>query len=378
MSSDALQSLLRTAYAKTVQIPYSTATIAKRTASIFQKPLAINRIGFAYNARPDVNTPASSSVALEYDEIETIEAIQNAISSLGAEVELIPVDHDFIESLRSHRIDFVFNIAEGLRGESRESHIPAILEMFGIPYSGSGVLTQAITLSKSRTKEILGYYHIPTPKYQLFRTSTDHLSPSLKFPLIIKPDAQGSSAGITNDSVVHNTDTLRVQVRRVLNEFGSPVLVEEYLPGKEFTVGIIGNDPPIVLPIIEVSFNHLPPGFAKIDSYESKWTYDVPGLGVNPLTCPAKISRRLQRQIENIALETYRVLDCVDFCRMDLRLNKHGVPNVLEINALPGLNPNPEIHSRFPYACEAAGLTYNEMILTILNAALKRYRFVEE
>jgi len=378
MSSDAIQSLLRTAYAKTVQVPYSTAIIAKKSASIFQKPLTINRVGFAYNARPDVSSLSSSSVALEYDEIETIEAIRNALRSLGLEVELMPVNQNFIEFLKTHPVDFVFNIAEGIRGESRESHIPAILEMLGIPYSGSGVLTQALTLSKGRTKEILGYYHIPTPKYQLFRTPNDHLAPFLKFPLIVKPDAQGSSAGIINDSVVHDMDALRIQVRRILNEFGDPVLIEEYLPGKEFTVGIIGNDPPIVLPIIEVSFNHLPPGFAKIDSYESKWSFDVPGMGVNPLTCPAKISRRLQRRIEKIALDAYRVLDCVDFCRMDIRLNKFGVPNILEINALPGLNPNPEFHSRFPYACEAAGLTYNEMILTILNAALKRYRLVEE
>jgi len=377
MSSDAIQSLLRTAYTKTVQVPYSTAIIAKRTASIFQKPLGINRIGFAYNARPDVNTPSSSSVALEYDEIETIEAIRNALGSLGLEVELMPVNQDFIEYLKTHPVDFVFNIAEGIRGESRESHIPAILEMLGIPYTGSGVLTQALTLSKYRTKEILGYYHIPTPKYQIFRNTNDPLASYMKFPLIVKPDAQGSSAGIINDSVVHDIDALRIQVRRILQEFGDPVLIEEYLPGKEFTVGIIGNDPPMVLPIIEVSFNHLPPGFAKIDSYESKWTIDVPGMGVNPLTCPAKISRRLQRRIEKIALDTYRVLDCEDFCRMDIRLNKFGVPNVLEINALPGLNPNPDFHSRFPYACEVAGLTYNEIILTILNAALKRYRIVE-
>lgn len=377
MSSDATQSLLRMAYSKTAQIPYSSVILARNTASFFQKPIGINRIGFAYNARPDVNTPSSNSVALEYDEIETIEAIHAALISAGLEVELLPVNQDFFESLKTHPVDFVFNIAEGIRGESRESHIPAIMEMYGIPYTGSGVLTQALTLSKSRTKEILGYNRIPTPKYQLFRSATDLLDSQMKFPLIVKPDAQGSSAGIINDSVVHNIQNLRTQVKRILKEFGSPVLVEEYCPGKEFTVGIIGNDPPIVLPVIEVNFDHLPSGYAKIDSYESKWKFDVPGMGVVPLTCPAKISRRLQRKIIKIALDTYRVLDCVDFCRMDIRVDKRGAPNVLEINALPGLNPNPDFHSRFPYACEVAGLSYKDMILNILHAALKRYRIVE-
>jgi D-alanine-D-alanine ligase len=203
------------------------------------------------------------------------------------------------------------------------------------------------------------------------------LASKLKFPLIVKPDAQGSSAGIINDSVVFDIHNLHKQVSRVFHEFGAPVLVEEYYSGREFTVGIIGNDPPVVLPIIEVNFNHLPTGYAKIDSYESKWIYDVSGMGVAPLNCPAKISRRLQEEIIKIALDTYRVLDCVDFCRMDIRLNRRGMPSVLEINALPGLNPNPDFHSRFPYACEVAGLSFREMILTILLAALKRYRLVE-
>ncbi|MBN2154853.1 MAG: D-alanine--D-alanine ligase [Candidatus Lokiarchaeota archaeon] len=377
MSFDALQSPSRTTYSKTVHVPHSTSIFTSKTESVFQKPLGINCIGFAYNARPDVSTPLSNSVALEYDEAETIEAIQSALNSWGFEVELLPVNCDFIEALKTRSVDFVFNIAEGIRGESRESHIPAILEMLGIPYTGSGVLTQALTLSKSRTKEILGFYHIPTPRYQVFRAPSDLLGPLMKFPLIIKPDAQGSSAGITNRSVVHSLDELRAQTHWVFQEFGAPVLVEEFLPGKEFTVGILGNDPPLVLPIIEVNFNHLPPGYAKIDSYESKWTYDVPGQGATPLTCPANISEKLRQEIERIALKTYKALDCVDLCRMDIRLSKRGVPNVLEINALPGLNPNPEFHSRFPYACEVAGLSYSQMIKMILYSALKRYNLVQ-
>ncbi|TFG19394.1 MAG: D-alanine--D-alanine ligase [Promethearchaeota archaeon] len=366
----------RTEVTKEVQFSPNYTNLYKYFPISSMKPIGINRIGFTYNIRPESSTPSSDSVALEYDELETIEAIHSALSSAGYEVELMPLDLDFAQHFKSKTVDFVFNIAEGLRGESRESHIPAFLEMHGVPYSGSGVLTQALTLSKSRTKEILVYYKIPTPKYQLFRTGREKLKSNLAFPLIVKPDSQGSSAGIINDSVVHTQSAMYTQIERVIHEFGSPVLVEQFLPGREFTVGILGNDPAITLPIIEVNFDHLPPEFAKIDSYESKWTYDVPGVNANPLKCPADIPIKLQNQIVKIALKTYKALNCFDFCRIDVRVDHLGQPHVLELNALPGLNPNPEIHSRFPLACEVAGLSYNDMILTILNIALKRNRLI--
>ena len=338
------------------------------------KPPTITRIGFVFNARPDANMPTSDSVSLEYDEVETIHAIRFALEQGGFKVFLLEADNDFIEKVKASNIDFVFNIAEGIRGESRESHIPAILEMFGIPYTGSGVFTQALTLSKSRTKEILDYYKIHTARYQKFYAPKEKLNSNLKFPLIVKPDAEGSSVGITNASVVHSEKELRTQVEYILQTYTGPALVEEFCPGREFTVGVIGNSPPLVLPIIEVSFDHLPSSFEKIDSYESKWTYDTPELAADPLTCPAKISPKLQKSIEEIALKTYSVLGCVDLCRIDIRLNKKGIPTVLEVNALPGLNPNPEFHSRFPFACSVAGLSFDEMILAILHAGIKRYR----
>lgn len=350
-------------------------------ASIFnslclnQKPSNISRIGFAFNARPSEDTPESDSVTLEYDEIETITAIQKALENVGFEVILLEADESFAERVKASKVEFVFNIAEGKKGESRESHIPAILEMLGIPYSGSGILAQALTLSKTRTKEILDYYKIPTARYQKFYTLNDKLSSKLHFPLIVKPDAEGSSVGITNSSVVHNEKELRNQIGQILNNFRAPVLVEEFCPGTEFTVGILGNNPPVVLPIIQVNFVHLPSWFEKIDSYESKWIFDNADGSVNPLICPAPIKPKLQKQIEEIALKAFEVLGCTDLCRMDIRLDRKGNPMILEVNALPGLNPNPNFHSRFPYACQAAGLKYDEMIVAITNAALKRYGF---
>jgi len=372
MASDRVQSNPNSEYAHSMLSTESHAVY--NTFSLAQSVPSINRIGLTFNARHSTDIPESNSITLEYDEIETIDAIRAALENGGYEVVLLEADQNYIEQLKSSMVDFVFNIAEGIGGESRESHIPAILEMLKIPYTGSGVLTQALTLSKSRTKEILCYYNIPTPKYQNFRSATEKLNPKMRFPLIVKPDAEGSSVGITNDSVVYHEKALRKQVEFVLNTYSGPALVEEYCPGREFTVGIIGNSPPRVLPIIEVSFDHLPPGLEKIDSYESKWTFDTPELHVNPLTCPAKISPKLQKVIESICLQAYSALGCVDFCRMDIRLNAKGNPLILELNALPGLNPNPEFHSRFPYACSVGGITYDEMILTILQAALQRYK----
>ncbi|QEE16410.1 D-alanine--D-alanine ligase [Promethearchaeum syntrophicum] len=337
-------------------------------------PSKIRRVGLTFNARPDDNIPESDNVSLEYDEPETIFAIRDALQSGGYDVVLLEADQDFMEKLKQNQVDFVFNIAEGIQGESRESHIPAMLEMMGIPYTGSGVLSQAISLSKTRTKEILTYYKIPTPKYQSFSNSTEKLEKKFKYPVIIKPDAEGSSVGITNGSVVLNEKHLRQQVEKVIQTFPGPALAEEFCSGREFTVGIIGNNPPKVLPIIEVTFDHLPSNMVKMDSYESKWIFDTIDNVNDPLRCPAKITPKLKQIIENIAIKTYTVLGCVDLCRIDIRLNKRGIPNVLEVNALPGLNPNPSFHSRFPYACAKAGISYDQMILTVFQAGLDRYR----
>lgn len=342
--------------------------------SKIQLPPTIKRIGITFNARPDENIPESTDLSLEYDEMETILAIQEALLKANYEVILLEADQDFVEKIKQNDLDFVFNIAEGIQGESRESHIPAILEMMGIPYTGSGVLSQAITLSKTRTKEILTYYKIPTPKYQAFYNSDEKIEKKLKYPLIVKPDAEGSSVGITNESVVTNEKALRNQIEKVLDTYGEPSLVEEFCSGREFTVGIIGNNPPRILPIIEVTFNHLPSQMIKMDSYESKWIFDNMNEEIDPLICPAKLTPKLKQSIENIALKTYKVLGCVDLCRIDIRLNKKGDPLVLEVNALPGLNPNPDFHSRFPYACRKAGLSYNQMIIDVLHAGIKRYR----
>ena len=333
----------------------------------------VSRIGLAFNLKREPEKGERLDKYAEFDDIETVDAIRKALESGGYEVELLEADRGFMERLKESNVDFVFNIAEGVNGESRESHVPAILEMLNIPYSGSGVLTQAVTLNKSRKKEILSYYGIPTPLFQLFKDPRQKIDPKLHFPLIVKPDAEGSSVGITNDSLVRDEMGLRKQVSHITRNYGQLALVEEYLGGREFTVSLLGNKKPKVLPIVEINFDHLPQELNRFDSYEAKWVYDTPGNPVEPLVCPAELNSRLKVKLEKVARNTFSVLGCHDLSRIDFRLDSQGTPHVLDVNALPGLIPDPKTNSRFPRACFAAGMSYDEMILTILNTALKRY-----
>jgi KamA family protein/D-alanine--D-alanine ligase len=337
------------------------------------KPL---KIGITYNKKINPNADEIHDKYCEFDDISTVHAIRNAIVSGGYEAVLIEADTLFLENLKEQDIDFVFNIAEGITGESRESHIPAILEMLNIPYSGSGVLTQAITLDKQRTKEILSFHGIPVPKGVIFRTSNETIPEDMQFPMLVKPNREGSSKGINNKSLVFNKDDLQKQIRFVIENYNQEAIIEEYCSGREFTVSIIGNDNPRILPIVEITFDYLPDDVYKFDSYEVKWIYDNPESGIDPLVCPAKIDEYLKKQIEEIALKTYRAVGCVDFCRIDIRLDATGVPKVLDINALPGLIPDPKENSRFPRACYTEGMSYNEIILTVLTQAMKRRRLI--
>ncbi|MBM3308732.1 MAG: ATP-grasp domain-containing protein [Candidatus Altiarchaeales archaeon] len=329
-------------------------------------------VGFTYNSKKKTPSDMPEDFYAEFDEPATINAIRDAIASGGHRVVMMEAKEDIFEKIKSNSVDIIFNIAEGIRGESRESQVPIICEMFGVPYSGSGPLTLALTLDKAKTKEILLYNKIPTPKFQVFKTGKEKLINILKFPLIVKPIREGSSKGIRDNSVVKNKKELYERINETLSLYSQPVLVEQFLSGREFTVAIIGNKNPWVLPIVEVLFDDLPPGVNKIDSYEAKWVWDDPKKPLDCLVCPARITKKMEKTIREISLKAYNALDCRDWARLDLRLDLKGVPNVLEVNALPGVIPDPKCNSRFPKAARTAGLGYNEMILSVLDEAMVR------
>jgi len=309
----------------------------------------------------------------EWDTEETILAVKTALEQ-NHHVTLIEANEEAYLQLLQSKPDIVFNIAEGLRGPSREAQIPALLEMLGIPYTGSDPLTLGICLDKSRAKEILAHHGIPTPAFSVLDSLIQVEDFSIAFPCIVKPLHEGSSKGIFNASVVHTKEELTFQVAKVLAEYHEPALVEKFLPGREFTVAVLGNGPDVrVLPIVEICFDSLPEGVNPIYSYEAKWIWDTIENPIDVHECPAKISQELKNEIEAVCLKTYRILRCRDWCRIDIRLDNQNHPNVLELNPLPGILPNPEEHSCFPQAARAAGIEYNTLINAVLEAGIDRY-----
>jgi D-alanine-D-alanine ligase len=309
----------------------------------------------------------------EWDTIETIHAVRDALS-LRHSVSLIEADNDAFQKLRTNPPEIVFNIAEGRYGVSREAQIPAMLDMLNIPYTGSDPLTLGICLDKSRAKEILSYYHIPTARFTVVSTLTELAALEFPVPAMVKPLFEGSSKGIFDKSLVHTDKDLKEQIRTVIEQYEQPALVEEFLPGREFTVAMLGNGDDLrVLPIVEIKFDSLPSGVNPIYSYEAKWIWDQSSNPLEIFECPAKIEKNLENEIAQICRKTYGVLRCKDWSRIDVRLDKNGRPNIIEINPLPGILPNPEDNSCFPKAARMAGLGYKEMLNSVLDSAVKRY-----
>jgi D-alanine-D-alanine ligase len=268
-------------------------------------------------------------------------------------------------------------MVEGTGALSREAQVPALLDMLGLRYTASDVLTLATCLDKARTKEILAFHRIPTPAFRVFHPSADlddSAASTLTFPLIVKPLHEGSSKGIFERSLVTSRRELDRQINEVLRQYQQPALVEEFLSGREFTVALMGNGPGVeVLPIVEIMLDHLPPGAKPLYSYEAKWIWDDPAQPIDLLHCPAKVTSALQAEVESICQRAYHALRCRDWGRIDVRLDAAGRAHVLEINPLPGIQPDPDAHSSFPLAARTHGLSYAQLIHRVVDLALKRY-----
>ena len=331
---------------------------------------------FAQSSTTDVQTQTSLDTYAEWDSWETVEALKQALE-LYNNVTLFEGNEDAYIKLKEIKPDIVFNVTEGLNGISREAQIPAMLDLLNIPYTGSDPLTLSICLDKARTKEILSYHKISNSKFTTAKKVSQINVEALSYPLIVKPVSEGSSKGIYSSSFVTNKNELINEVNRVTEIYNQAVLIEEYLPGREFTVALLGNDDDTeILPIVELNFEDFPDELAHIYSYEAKWLIDTKDNPLKAFTCPAKISQSLEQIINRTALQTFKVLNCKDWARIDLRLDNDGIPNVIEINPLPGILPDPRENSSFPKAAFASGLTYNEMINKVLYIAAKRYGLV--
>jgi D-alanine-D-alanine ligase len=378
----------------------------------------MTRIGFCYNQKPDASietegrsTPSASSagfeveppsfahstgirggaavagtgalvavqandVYAEWDAAETIAAVERALSGLGDVIRL-EATRDFPQHLREARPDIVFNMAEGLTGQNREAHVPAICEFYGVPYSGSDPFTLSLALHKARTKQMLQFYGIPTAPFALVDSLAEakavRRANLLRYPLFAKPVQEGSSKGITERNYIRDGDELLAVVAELLELYKQPVLLEEFLPGDEFTCGVLGNGKEAkVLPIVGIRFDVLPPGALPIYGFEAKWIWDRPDQPLQMFDCPARVSAPLRSAIEEVTLRAYRAIGCRDWSRIDVRLDARGIPNIVEINPLPGILPNPEDNSCLPKAAAAAGMSYDELIQACVMAAAKR------
>jgi D-alanine-D-alanine ligase len=300
----------------------------------------------------------------EFDAEETIEAIRNVLQSDGHEVVKLGGDTGLIDRLRQQSIDVVFNIAEGIQGRNREAHIPALLEFLSIPYTGSDPLTLSLTLDKSMAKRVVMSEGLPTPRFRKVRTLEDLRDLDLPYPLFVKLCDEGSSKGVRLDSKISNPRSLEEKTRWLFENYGPPILVEEFICGPEFTVGILGNEDASVLGVMQIEIKGMPVEEA-VYSLEIKRDWEKKVI----YHCPPPIGQPLLNRIQEVALQCYRVLDCHDVSRVDIRVGEDGTPYFLEINPLPGLSP---VYGDLPIMAKGMGWSYDRLVRTIFHHALKR------
>ncbi|MGE5251313.1 MAG: D-alanine--D-alanine ligase family protein [Bacteroidota bacterium] len=322
----------------------------------------------------------------DFDHIETVDCIRRALETDGHSTVFIQADRELPFCLRQERPDICFNIAEGLGGDAREAQVPALLEMMKIPYTGSRVLTNGISLDKTLTKRIWRDRRLPVAPFQEFSAADDPLRPDLKFPLFVKPSREGTGMGVDANAIVTSEKELRERVGYIVDTYQQPALVETYLSGREFTVGILGRSDAKLysrhpnwyekdgfhrFPVLELdSSRSVTPN---IYSQEAK-SKSVGEEGAPGYVCPAEIDAELEKKLKHYAWRAHNVLGTLDVSRTDIRLDDEGTPRLMEINTLPGLTPD---YSDLCLQAGAEGIRYEDLILEILYLAAGRWGMLE-
>ncbi len=355
--------------------------------SMLPRPVRPWRVAVIANVKGETAMPidAPADAGAEFDRKETILAIQAAIESAGHTTTFLPADATLPFTLHDFRADICFNIAEGTVGDAREAHIPALLELLRIPYTASRVLANAIALDKTMTKRIWREMGLPTANYQEFTSADDALCTNMSFPMFVKPSREGTGMGMDAGSIVFNETELRRRVNWVVRQYNQPALVEEYLPGREFTVAVMGRkDAQLYSPRPDL---YNADGFHRFALLEVESSHSVtPGVygnqaktlhngddGVPAFICPASVDDGLAVQLQSLAIAAHNALGAVDVSRVDIRLDGEGQPRLIEINTLPGLTPE---FSDLCVIAGAEGLTYQDIILEILYLGASRWNLV--
>ena len=324
-------------------------------------------IGLTYDLKEDwkFSPDDPHDANAEFDSLKTVDTIANALASAGHKVKRIGNVNNLLSQIDQLDVDIVFNIAEGHDGRNRESQIPTILEMRKIPFVGSDALTLGVTLDKIIAKRCFIAEEIPTPRY-FNATDKDDLKKmnTIGFPLIVKCRYEGSSKGLSRNSRVTDSESLKRQVDWINKTYKQSAIVEEFIRGTEFTVGVLGNENPETMPVVQVKIE------GKLNLGDDFYTFSrLSQPDLVEYVCPAKISKELEEKLKDLAVKAYRSVDCRDFGRVDFRVDDKGNPYVLEVNPLPCLSDD----DVFYVAPKAMGTTYEHLINRILNFGLERY-----
>src|SRR5512141_2149444 len=322
----------------------------------------------------------------DFDHIETIDSLRAALETDGHETVFIQADENLPYALKEEKPDICFNIAEGLGGDAREAQVPALLEMFRIPYTGSRVLTNGISLDKTLTKRIWRDRRLPVAPFQEFTVGDEPIRPELNFPLFVKPAREGTGMGVDTKAIVKNEKELRERAMYIINTYQQPALVETFLPGREFTVGVLGRPDAKLysrhpewyekdgfhrLPILELDSSRSVTPHVYSQASKSK---EVGEEGAPDYVCPANLDPELEKKLKHFALRAHQLLYALDISRTDIRLDEDGNPRLLEINTLPGLTPN---YSDLCLQAKAENIRYEDLILEILYLGASRWGMVE-
>ncbi|MEA5018322.1 MAG: ATP-grasp domain-containing protein [Erysipelotrichaceae bacterium] len=323
-------------------------------------------VGIVYNLKKGIKSKAVDEEA-EYDSVETLGAISEALSSSKINIELLEADQSILKKITNTKVDIVFNIAEGLNGKGREAQIPALLSMLKIPFTGSDETTLCLALDKALTKRLVSTYHIKTPRYLLVKAGD--LKPqtsTLKYPLIVKPNAEGSSKGVNFKSVVRNKKELLNVLQESNAVYNCDMLIEEFIDGREFTVGILGNgSTKRVFEPMEIVYRNR--NEFNIYSYEVKQDYDK----YVTYQCPSSISQSIIAKMKKDSEKIFDILGCLDFARIDFRVSDDEQVYFIEINPLPGLAYG---YSDYPMLAAFNNVDYQTLVNSILMSAVDRYK----
>ena len=303
---------------------------------------------------------------------DEVSAVEESLRAAGFNPFVLAVDffsRNLVNTLARIAPRFVFNLCEEINRKCElEMCVAGLMDLMGIPYTGSGPLTLGLALSKFRVKQLLWANNLPTPRGYLHLPGESPKPPKLRYPVIVKPESEDGSLGIRSSSVCRDPQRLQEQVAMIHDFYHQGALVEEYLDGREFNVSILGGETPEVLAVSEIDFAGMPEGVPKIVCYRAKWDEESPMYKGTVPVCPADIPRRFENRIREVALRSFQALGCRDYARVDLRTDAQGNLSVLEVN------PNPDIGPKAGYAraARAAGYSYADMVLRISEFALAR------